>query len=95
MQKPSLNYEQWIKQYKPITNKAALRRWPVENVLAFETHGDDLKKILASEYNHIWTETEYEGKFYIMAGYHLVNRMRHFITKEPWTDKNLEVQHNG
>lgn len=59
----------------------------------FETYGKDLDTIYKAyeeKPEHVWTLVECEGKMYISAGYHWVNRMGYYLTEKPWTAKNLE-----
>ena len=36
----------------------------------------------------LWTETAGDGWYYISTGFHLVDRMHHFICEVPWKEEN-------
>lgn len=61
----------------------------------FETFApevDAVKSLLASAAaNRIWTLLDCDGKLYVCAGWHYVNRLGYFITDIPWPNQNLSV----
>jgi hypothetical protein len=80
----SINLEQWIEKYKPIFSGEELKD--------FDLFKDELQQI--SNY-FIWTEISCENEeFYIIPGFHWVNKFRVFVTEIPWENENIEVDDN-
>ena len=80
----SINLEQWIEEYKPI--------FVGEELKDFDLFKDELQQI--SNY-FIWTEISCENEeFYIIPGFHWVNKFRVFVTEIPWKNENIEVDDN-
>lgn len=52
----------------------------------FETYGEDYEIVKNTDPNYIWTVMDCDGKLYIVPGWHWVNRMNYFITKNPWSE---------
>lgn len=59
----------------------------------FETYGEDYDKVTKTDPNHIWTLLDCDGKMYIVPGWHYVNRMNYFITKNPWKDGQRDYRY--
>jgi len=56
-----------------------------------ETYGDDIKKaveIANTDPKRIWTMVDGDDGVYLIAGYHLVNRIKYIVTIEEWEDEN-------
>lgn len=72
---------------KILTNhftKASFNGW------LFETYGVEFDYVYARKKdNRIITVIEAEDQIYFVSGYHIVNRLGYFITKEPF---NLEFE---
>ena len=72
----------WETKYQPIKNHIT-----GEDDDKFETYGEELdyvRSIADTEPRRVWTLVDGEdGNLYIVDGYHLVNRVNYFITKEP------------
>lgn len=80
----SINLEQWIEEYKPI--------FIGEELKDFDLFKDELQQV--SNY-FIWTEISCENEeFYIIPGFHWVNKFRVFVTEIPWKNENIEVDDN-
>ena len=60
-----------------------------DGTILFETYGADLERIRQTDNHHVWTLVDCDGKLFITAGYHLVNRMNYIITQKPWQDSRL------
>jgi len=81
-----LNWEDelnaWDEKYKPISNHID------KGNDKFETYGEELefvRTINSTEPNRVWTLIEGDsGKLWIVNGYHFVNRLNYFITKNPY-----------
>jgi len=74
-------YSVFEKLYQPVTKQ--------DGSMLFETYGYDLEEVINTNYNHIWTLLDCDGKLRIGAGYHIVNRMNYIITKHPWISNEL------
>ncbi len=56
------------------------------NGCMFETYGEELEhvfKVHKETPERVWTFIDCDGEQYITSGFHLVNRLGYFITKEP------------
>ena len=73
-------YDAWDAKYQPIQNH-------FDGSDKFETYGAELDYVLSianSEPARVWTLVDGDdGNLYIVSGYHLVNRVNYFITKNP------------
>ena len=80
-----MDYFEFAETYKPIKNHLANEERPYDNEM-FETFDEEIKFVCekANE-NPLKVATIIEGesgKFWIMQGFHLVNRIGYFITEE-------------
>ena len=77
--------EAWEAKYQPIKNHIASEKGEDDD--KFETYGRELdyvRSVADTEPRRVWTLVDGEdGNLYIVDGYHLVNRINYFITKEP------------
>lgn len=75
--------QEWTETYQPIKN-------PIDPDAScdgemFETYGEDLDFVRQQNPAHIWTYADDDnGKPFIQSGYHLVNRIGYFVTKNPF-----------
>ena len=81
----------WETKYQPIKNHIT-----GEDDDKFETYGEELdyvRSVADTEPRRVWTLVDgADGNLYIVDGYHLVNRVNYFITKEPLEgDRYMEV----
>ena len=80
--------DEWEAKYQPIPNH-------FDGSDKFETYGEELDYVLSianTEPNRVWTLIDgYDGNLYITNGYHLVNRINYFITKNPFEGEFIEV----
>jgi hypothetical protein len=89
----TLNYDDWFEKYKPIKN--TITKNSSYGGTMFETFGDDLDFIKSQLNNQIWTLLSVEDEeFWIIPGFHWVNRMGCFVTEIPWELKNIQVNDN-
>jgi len=95
-----LTWEEWVDQFKPEINplKTIDDDKYGEEQYRFETYGDELdalkqKAVIISvttkwekgtDFNHYWTLVDWGDGGMIMEGFHIVNRLLHFITKKPY-----------
>lgn len=80
-----LNWEDqlnaWDAKYQPIQNHLDPKAGD-----KFETYGKELDYVLSianTEPARVWTLVDGDDGLYITSGYHLVNRLAYFITKNP------------
>ena len=77
--------EDWEAKYQPIKNHIASEKGEDDD--KFETFGKELEYVLSianTEPRRVWTLVDGDdGNLYIVDGYHLVNRVNYFITKNP------------
>jgi hypothetical protein len=72
-------WDQWADKYKPVgTGETRM----------FETYGADLKTVLGTHPNYVWTWMQGDMSDIICAGYHLVNRLGYYVTEVPWTNED-------
>ena len=78
-----ISYEEWDALFMPIKNELVDdASW---NGLLFETYGDEEKAVKAAEDNCIWTLVDDDdGNSVIVSGWHWVNRLGYFMTKNPF-----------
>ena len=85
----NITEEVFYKEYKPIKNhydpNAAF------DGHMFETYGEELDFIKGINHWHVWTIIESEGKMYICAGFHYVNRVGYMVTQKEWNSDEIEV----
>ena len=89
-----LNWEDqlnaWEVKYQPIKNHFSEPQGEFADEFVedkFETYGEELDYVLSianTEPARVWTLVEGDdSNLYITSGYHLVNRLNYFITKNP------------
>ena len=93
--------------YKPIVNHIVRANTPDNignseicswNGCMYETYGHEIQHILRLTNNKktqkkVWTIIEGENNIdYIVAGFHLVNRMGFIVTEKPWVAGTEEVK---
>lgn len=73
----------WFNQFEPIQNPYDDQGW---NHALYDTNGPSYAAIeaqLKTGEAHVWTLLDCDGKLVISNGWHYVNRMGYFITKQP------------
>lgn len=85
--------DDWIKRYTPFVNRFVNESnphagWGFDGKPhLFETYGPELVFVRKQEPRRIWTLIDGEdGRNWLVAGYHLVNRIGYVVTEEPWED---------
>lgn len=80
----------WEQKYQPIKNHFSEPQGEFADEFVedkFETYGEELDYVLSiadTEPKRVWTLVEGDDdNLYITSGYHLVNRLNYFITKNP------------
>lgn len=79
----------FCEKFQPISDNTSVG----EDTQLFETYGTDLERVQNTPINHIWTVIDCDGKLYISAGYHRVNRMNYMITQIPWQDGQRDYRY--
>jgi hypothetical protein len=87
-------YDDWIDQYQPIENPID-KNAGYEGCM-FETYGEENEFVLDKlNRNTVWTLITGDNEdFWVIPGYHIVNRMGYFITTKPWESTDIEVNNN-
>ena len=90
MELTALTFSQWEAKYKPKANHlvegASFQDEDGVGIM-FETYGVEVDYVKTNSHKHIWTYIDEDGEGYIIAGWHLFNRIGYFVTTEPWTDE--------
>jgi hypothetical protein len=87
-----MTYDYWHETYKPIKNTVS--KYPDDSLIHFETYGEEVEFVKAQyaiNPKTIWTEVDGDEGTYIVAGWHLVNRIHYYITENAWDDEWTEV----
>ena len=85
----TLSVEQWEESYKPMTN--VLDPNASWGGIMFETYGEELQAVRKWNNKNIWTYIDGNEGTYLIAGYHIVNRIGYFICEEEWEHENIQV----
>lgn len=81
-------YKIFEKEFKPQINHIVNDPESAFDGCLYETYGEEIDYILSlvndpSERNRVWTIVEdSSGKWYIVAGYHLINRIGYLVTEK-------------
>lgn len=94
-----IDFEQWVTVYEPKRNHIQFETDPDDsyhdedapmageegafNGCMFETYGEEKLFVQTSDPLTVWTLVEGDDGYTILSGYHLVNRIGHFVTKNP------------
>ena len=80
-----ITYDKWVTKFKPIKNHLK-KQAPFEGLM-FETFGEELDFIKETPPDCVWTVVEGDtGKWYIIEGYHHVNRIGYLVTTVPFEE---------
>jgi len=87
-------YDDLVDQYQPIENPFD-KDAGYEGCM-FETYGEENEFVLDKlNRNTVWTLITGDNEdFWVIPGYHIVNRMGYFITTKPWESTDIEVNNN-
>ena len=87
-------YDDWVDQYQPIEN--LIDKEAGYEGCMFETYGEENEFVLDNlNRNTVWTLITGDNEdFWVIPGYHIVNRMGYFITTKPWESTDIEVNNN-
>ena len=89
----TINYNEWFEEYKPHLNHFTSS--PDNDNFIFETFGEELKYVKQQNNKNIWTEISRENEeFWIIPGYHFIDRIGFYITEKPWENENIQVNNN-
>lgn len=82
----TLTYSDWIDKFIPVVDEHGEPRH-------FETYGTDLREVLDTDHNRVWTLMDGDGgELFIGNGYHLVNRQAYYITEKPFgEDEDIQI----
>ena len=90
----TIMYDDWVDQYQPIENPFD-KNAGYEGYM-FETYGEENEYVLDKlNRNTVWTLITGDNEdFWVIPGYHIVNRMGFFITTKPWESTDIQVNDN-
>lgn len=96
MNKPILTEDNFDELYRPIKNH--LEENASFDGTMFETFGPELQYVLSfandlKRSQRVWTIVEADGSTFLIAGYHIVNRLGYIITEVEWTDEDTSFQY--
>lgn len=81
----------WMNTYKPIPNHID-EDSDLDGRL-FGLHGDELIYVDSMDINNVWTVLDVDDSFYIVNGFHYVNRAGYLISAVPFADgADIEVK---
>ena len=85
-----MTLDQWESHYQPLPNIISdSASWAGDNGVGimYETYGDEVEYVRGHDPHIVWTYVDSStGGTCIINGYHLVNRIGYFVTREAWTD---------
>ena len=86
-----IDIDTFFEKYKP--EKNSFQKHSSFDGCMFETFGEELAYVKAHQekYKDVWTITEEEGELFIEYGFHFVNRIGYFITKNIPLNPNIVV----
>ena len=80
VKKPTrISFDKWFTQYRPVKNH--LDPDAAYDGCMFETFGNEVKFVQASNARKVWTLLDCDGKLLIVDGFHWVNRLGYFISE--------------
>jgi hypothetical protein len=79
-------WNEWSERYTPIKNH--LDDNASGDGFMFETYGPEVEFVKAQPSDRIWTLIDADGREYVIAGWHWVNRLGYFITTKPFADES-------
>lgn len=82
---------EWEEKYKPVKNH--IDKNSSMSGFMFETFEEEIKHVFDlsnTNVKKVWTIIEAEGKWYISAGFHVVNRIGFLITEKEWEKETEE-----
>jgi len=78
----TITYSKWVETFKPVKNHLTPNT-KLEG-LVFETRGNNLGFVRAANPDCVWTLVEGDSnRWYVVDGYHLINRIGYLITEIP------------
>ena len=72
------SWSQFERRFRPIIRDDGSLLW----------HNDEIPRPLVGR--HWWTVLDCDGKLYVAAGFHWVNRLGYLRTEIPWTETDHE-----
>jgi hypothetical protein len=95
-----INYDTWIKKYKPSVIREAGKGKQIVNAdrtpayTWFDTNGEDIDIMMThAEPNTVWTERyDVDDKPYLTSGIGIVDRICYYVTEVSHEGKDIVVQ---
>ena len=91
MKPERLSWNEWKKEFIPLENH--LTSDPGE--LMFETYGEEHDFVETQDPLNIWTWVRRRRGDILLSGYHIDNRIGHYVTRNSWdidTDYEVELE---
>ncbi|MCX6165165.1 MAG: hypothetical protein NTU73_09975 [Ignavibacteriae bacterium] len=90
MPKKGNKFDRFVKKYRPIKNFVC----PTDNYdgYFFDTMATEMAVVKMYNPKYIFTLMECEGKTFLSAGIHFVNRLGYFIVGKKWENKEEEIE---
>jgi hypothetical protein len=92
-----ITMDNWEETYKPISNhlddNASFQDYDGVGIM-FETYGAEKEFVKSQPANKIWTCISEDDDIYIVAGWHVFDRVGYFVTEQEWTDEHLSIKVN-
>jgi len=97
-------YKKYHTEFNQILIKDGMSQIEKENMCPlagtlYETFGAEVEHVLSignqTEFKRVWTVIHSDGRsnaWYVVPGFHRVNRIGYIITKEEWVDINDEYK---
>lgn len=89
----TITVNDFFKKYNPQLNHFSSS--PDDDNYTFEIFDEELEYVKKQNNKQIWTTVSCENEeFWIIPGYHIVNRMNYYITEKEWEYENIQVNDN-
>jgi len=89
----TITVNDFFKKYNPQLNHFSSS--PDDDNYTFEIFDEELEYVKKQNNKQIWTTVNCENEeFWIIPGYHIVNRMNYYITEKEWEYENIQVNDN-
>ena len=89
------SFDEWEEKYTALKNPKSDEDDEGLSAIMFETYGEELNYIQTEVDIHIiWTWVDGDEGSYLVAGYHIVNRIGYFVTEKMWDDEDIVITYD-
>jgi len=86
----NITFNEFLETYTLVDNFYASDR-PFEGKM-FETFGKELDFVKSKiNSNQVWTIIDSDGEWYVLPGFHIVNRLGYFVTEQVYNEELIEI----